>query len=467
MDIQILIGHLTDTTVNLWIKYSNGGSIFCKYGGNIFYQNLKQYNNNTTVFHIKELEPDTKYTFEIGQDSNIKIVVVKTLPANTYSKKCYIGLASCQYPSPHKSDKIFKAFINVLDNKQMEITPVVFHVGDQVYADQLNRKIPFRRADTNAEFTKLYEDKFNGKYFSEFCSKYSSLMTLDDHEIEDNWCMDRLKGNSILSSNPRDLFTVAMRSYKIYQASHSPNYVGCNQKLDNSRFWYTANIGVYNFFVLDTRTERYNENGNLLGDPNIKTSQFNMLCEWLKAQDINTPKFIVSSVIFAPINTSDLKDKVFQKTGISEKSDNWNGYSTRNQLLKFIADNNINKVVFLSGDIHNSLAISMKLTYKEKEIKLYQIISSPLFWPFPFADGDLSNYVLNSDDLVIKKKSLFSNSKKIDIVIDNKWKYSYECHLDSYTQLNNFAILEFNSDMLHVNWYGIDESILASHTIIF
>lgn len=439
----ILLGHITHTSINIWVSYFNDISyeLFCENINNneIQFKILKKHNNYTTVFNINNLNNNTKYTFNIGIKkesvlNTTNIITIKTLPLPSYSKKCCIGLASCQYPFPYKSDKIFRAFTNVLDEKNLNITPIIFHVGDQVYADQLNRKIPLRRADTHEEFKALYENKFKGEYFSKFCSKYPSLMTLDDHEIEDNWSMDRL-------NEKRDLFVCSMNAYKIYQMSHGPNL-----KEISAPLYYTTNIGIYNFFILDTRTDRYNANSDLLGNPANKQSQFSKLCEWLLKQDPNVPKFIISSVIFAPISQVKIKN-----------NDNWNGYKTRDELLKFIIDNNIQKIVFLSGDIHNSLAVTISLKYKNKEIKLYQIISSPLYWPFPFADGDIANYILNAKDLKMKIKD--SNKKK--------WQYSYECHLSSYTQLNNFAIIDFNSNQLDVNWYGVDERVLAYHTIIF
>ena len=301
----------------------------------------------------------------------------------------------------------------------------------------------------------MYEDKYTGKHFSNFASKYSSIMTLDDHEIEDNWSLDRIQ-------DKRDLFLTAIRNYKIYQSSHSPLYNG-----ENSRLFYNINIGIYPFFILDSRTERRNSYGELVSE-----FQFNSLCKWLKDIPQDVPKFIVSSVIFAPFNINVLDDKAFRKTGISS-CDNWNGYSTKNKLLKYIVDNDIQKVIFLSGDIHNSLAAEISLERKGKIIKMYQIISSPLYWPFPFANGNIDDYILDTKDLVLFKNSClpFGSSKNINIKIkdsNNKtWQYNYVCDKSTHSQLNNFAVLEIEKDIVRVKWFNGKEEEIAKYDIIF
>lgn len=470
-NLMIVIGHLTDTTVNIFVGYKNYISyekpIYAKcHNSNInLQQELKPYHNYTTIFRIENLESNTKYSFNISiniDDSSINItkeIIITTLNDNNYDGTINIALCSCHYPNPLKtSDKIFKSFTNVLSNYN---NPIVFHVGDQVYADQLNRYVPIRRVDQHKEFIKLYEDKYSGKHFSNFSSKFPSIMTLDDHEIEDNWNLDRI-------GEKRDLFLSAINAYKIYQMSHSPLFNGNLIDFNNSRLYYNLNIGIYPFFILDVRTERSNKSDRLFSD-----YQFNDLCKWLLECPSDIPKFIVSSVILAPFDKGVEDDKVFRKTGIYKGSDNWNGYSTKNKLLEFIINNNIQKVVFLSGDIHNSLAVTIKLKNKNnnKIINIHQIISSPLFWPFPFANGDINSYILKSTDLCYFTTKCFGKKKDIKLYIKdnngNKWCYNYISHENTHTQLNNFAILEINKENINVKWFGIDEKEITNYHLQF
>ena len=489
-----LIGHVTDSYVNIWqsselTNNSNKLYGFALVNNKLFKIQLKAYDYFIGVLHVDDLKANVIYDIKIGSielskeelnntsdeelknkinmSQEIETLKVKTMPDVSFSDKTTIVLISCHYPEPlGKSDKMFKLMMDILDNKETNNTPLICHVGDQIYADQLNRHIPLRRADTADEFKTLYENKYNGKYFSQFIKKYPSIMTLDDHEIEDNWSMDRISKNNLIGINPRDLFSMAINAYKLYQASHSPLY----ENLENSRLWYTFNIGIYPFFVLDTRTERFAKDGHLLGKPNMPNRQIDRLCSWLKNLSREVPKFIISSVIFVPVTHDDATSP--------KSSDNWSGFpTTREHLLKFIVDNDIQKVIFLSGDVHNSLGVTITLEPTSKTInpiKMYQIISSPVYWPFPFADGDLSNYILDSSSIskisrlgifsiFMKKES--SATFKFNDSTGKAWKMNYVSHLDSYTQQNNFAVIDFDKNELDVKWYGYagENNLLASH----
>ena len=55
-------------------------------------------------------------------------------------------------------------------------------------------------------------------------------------------------------------------------------------------------------------------------------------------------------------------------------------------------------VVYLSGDIHccNMAEISLRGTPEAEQIKMFLVTSSPFYWPFPFADGEPSDFVHDS-----------------------------------------------------------------------
>lgn len=484
-----LIGHLTDTTINIFLGADPATTEkvygFAIFDDHLYINQLKSYNNYTGIIHIDGLEPATKYTIQVGITTDITdiksqidsgyvcAIHITTQPSASFSGKATIGLISCHYPG-HKSDIMFKLMDQILSTKETNNTPVLLHVGDQIYADQLSRYLPVKRADTLQEFYDLYQNKYKGKYCSQVVSKYPSIMTLDDHEIEDNWSMDRISNKQhSLGDRPgysRDLFSVAIQAYKLYQLSHSPLY----DKLDDSKFWYTFDIGSYPFFVLDTRTERYKSEGHMLGKP-AENSQLTALCSWLKAQPRHLPKFIVSSVIFAPFTKADVKSP--------KTSDGWTAFpKTRKSVLQCIADNGIQKVVFLSGDVHNSMAVTINLHSGDTNIPVYQIISSPLYWVFPFADGDINDYVLNSTDQVsigsgslsvLKRGCPFHKRKATWPFKDtagNKWYMDYITHEHSYTQLNNFAVIDFDQNEIDVRWYGYssdpktENNVLAHHT---
>jgi alkaline phosphatase D len=82
-----------------------------------------------------------------------------------------------------------------------------------------------------------------------------------------------------------------------------------------------------------------------------------------------------------------------------EKSDAWSAYpATRQAILEHIVTNRIQNVVFLTGDIHcaNIARLEFTGTPEAETLHAYDITSSALYWPFPFADGDPNNYVHDS-----------------------------------------------------------------------
>ena len=194
--------------------------------------------------------------------------------------------------------------------------------------------------------------------------------------------------------------------------------------------YYQFECGGYPFFALDTRTQRFKDDegglrdNHLLGRPTIDPAhpgQLKRLLDWLSGQQNergNVPKFIVSASVFAPNPIDERIDPDFLPEELKgardstadvllfeanrrrrEKSDAWPAYpATRHAILEHIVKNNIQNVVFLTGDIHctNITRLEFTGTPEAGMLHAYDITSSALYWPFPFADGDPNNYVHDS-----------------------------------------------------------------------
>ena len=215
-------------------------------------------------------------------------------------------VGSCRYPGllwkAKRADAIFgplRAEARGRDGR----TPVKFvtMVGDQIYADMLNRHLPLGLADTFEEFQDRYVSAFGSPNMRRLLKEFPHYMILDDHELEDNWTQDRVK-----KAHSRRVFNLAIGAYMSYQWSHGPRKYG-------RRLFYDFDCGGYPFFVLDTRTQRFMDDvegslddNHLLGRPSLaeeEPSQLSVLLGWLRAQQAergNAPKFIVSSSVFAP-----------------------------------------------------------------------------------------------------------------------------------------------------------------------
>jgi alkaline phosphatase D len=321
------------------------------------------------------LQPSTQYEYQSGyiqakedpdlttlQWNKVDTHQFKT-PSDNDTDTVTFAFGSCRYLLKFFFGSIFdsrgdKAFGSMAN----EGLDQVLMLGDQIYADDLN----FIGADNSVdEYLKRYRDVFSQPKFSKLVSSTPTYMTLDDHEIEDNWPSEATR-RDLLKKYP-----AAMHAYKIYQMSHSPAATLSDDKSKvanvSNNFWYTMNNGCSDFFVMDVRTQRIDESI-------INVEQLKALLDWLD-DGSGRFKFIATSVPFF--------------TDYSKKNDDkWSGYQQqRNHILDFISEKLINKVVFLSGDVHASMAA--ELTRDDNpSFKVTSIVSSPFFWPYPHPNND-------------------------------------------------------------------------------
>ena len=206
-------------------------------------------------------------------------------PAPNASAPLSFLLGSCRYPGllwkRKEADRIWRPML-----QQHEARPVNFTlmVGDQIYADMFNRMIPVGLADTYEEFQERYHTAFGSRNMQKFLRRVPTYMILDDHEIEDNWTQDRLHE----SNTKRILFNLAIGAYMSYQWSHGPRFADSYvhdsaygaadflKRMDTLNLFYDFVCAGYPFFVLDTRTQRYQDDqpgladNHLLGRPSLE-----------------------------------------------------------------------------------------------------------------------------------------------------------------------------------------------------
>ncbi|MFV1976508.1 MAG: alkaline phosphatase D family protein, partial [Candidatus Scalindua sp.] len=399
---------------------------------------------------VRRLPAPTVWAKELASlDPNTAEAVFRTDIEGNADKLSFL-IGSCRYPGllwgKKNADKIFKPILDHLSNNPYGEDPkFILMVGDQIYADMLNRLVPIGLADTYEEFQDRYHQAFGSRNMRRLLRNIPTYMILDDHEIEDNWTQDRIGK----SSKKRLIFNLAMGAYMSYQWSHGPrNYA--------DRLFYNFEHAGFPFFTIDVRTQRFKDaefglkDNHLLGrpsfDPINEPTQLNHLCNWLSDQQEkngNRPKFITSSSVFVPNQVITVKsDK--QK----DNSDSWSAFpQTRKTLLKHIVDNNIQNVVFLSGDIHNSnvAEIDFSGNTSAKNLKAFSITSSAFYWPFSFADGEPSNYVHDSK----KQGDTFTIDEETGVNMDYKAR--------SFTQKDNFCQVNINWPKKELKVRAIDQ----------
>lgn len=486
-----IVGHTTSSSARLWIRgidgddhsraigiaalFKNGRYV----GGTARYFRLRREFDRTGITDFEELAPNTEYTARLGctlvnhrdyetVDHNDDVFSklppatawvddLKRLPADssmarftTFEEKTEKGFSflfgSCRYPGfmfdRKRSDRIFKTMAAECAKDHDDPARFLLMIGDQIYADLLGKAIPVGRADTPKEFHERYNDAFSTPHLRQLMSSVPTYMMLDDHEIEDNWVAGRIKKDS----EKRRLFLMAMAAYASYQWSHGPQSYG-------QRLFYNFSYSNYPFFVLDQRTTRIRddideilEDNHLLGRPAKGTEykgQVDFFCEWLIKQQKtvgNLPKFVVSPSVFAPNSVDSLKQKG------KYQDDAWAAFpTTRRKVLQTIVNNNIQNVVFLSGDIHCSNCAS--ITFKSKKAKVralraYDITSSAFYWPFPFSDGEPLDYVHDSEQ----------EGDGFDVFEDGSVIMHYTA--DHFQQKDNFSRVDVRENEIQVRTFS-------------
>ena len=253
-----------------------------------------------------------------------------------------------------RGDKTFRS-IRRKHGNQGSIDSLIM-VGDQIYADDLNFLKP---DDAIAEYLSRYRAVFSQKHIRALMACVPTYMTLDDHEIEDNWPAQASIKDYVTK------FPAAVHAYQTYQLSHSPLHPVVNGHIDAApdRMWYSHRDGCCDFFFTDTRTERYLGNGT---QEIVSEAQMDALLAWL-GDGSGRVKVIATAVPFWE-STSD---------------DKWNGFlAQRDRILEHIRTNKVKRVLMLSGDVHASMSSELQLK-DDPDFRIVSVVSSAFFWPYP------------------------------------------------------------------------------------
>lgn len=252
--------------------------------------------------------------------------------------------------------------------------------GDQVYTDATAGLMDASTADDR--YQRTYEDLLRTRAVRSVFRRVPVFTMLDDHEIRDNW--HPLKPDTHIEE--------AKAAYLKFQRAAGP---ACTPPEGNTfdPMWYTASIRGVPFFFADTRTERQARTAQRIGDARIMTSgQLDALKRWLSqnARSSNrAPLFVVSPSIFIPRRLTTLGHPAY-----ALRSDAWDGFPrSMHELLAHLVDEEIDNVIFLSGDEHHSCAATAticKLGWDREpaeRVTVHSIHSSGLYAPYTFANG--------------------------------------------------------------------------------
>ncbi|RMH09605.1 MAG: alkaline phosphatase family protein [Nitrospirae bacterium] len=322
-----------------------------------------------------------------------------------------------------RGDKTFRSILRqIQDNDPVDI---LLMIGDQIYADDLGA---IKMDETLEEFNARYRVVFSQPWIRDLMSRVPTYMTLDDHEVENDWPAHAHHKDWLVK------FPAAMHAYLTYQMAGNPLFSANAQgKLEGipTKLWYTFQDGCCDIFMMDTRTERILEPTHARNL--VSPEQLQALKTWL-ANGSGRVKLVVSPVPLFPDHTIETLDK-------------WSGFLTqRTELLDYIRDQNINRVVFLSGDVHCSLSAEL-MSPSMPAFQVISIISSPFFWPYRHP-----------------KPSWFNLSGQLACIEPRDYTLT---HVSSLIATDNFTRLRVNPTGITVEIYGRKGELLQTTTHTF
>lgn len=260
--------------------------------------------------------------------------------------------------------------------------------GDQVYADAtaglfdptglLNPVVSAYRRANKVAWRMVALDR----------PRSADVMTLmDDHEVVDNWEP---------SSNP-ERNAVLLDQMARGRAAFLSEQRGSASA--TTQLWRTATLGSHPVFLGDTRSEREARAPERIEQAQIMSaSQFGALKTFLSSAKPASPqvhRFVATPAIVLPRRLSVAEAPT--RPEVALRSDAWDGYpASLRALLAFIADAQVQRCVFLSGDEHLpcvAKATVQRLGAGAQAVSFWSIHAGALYAPYPFANSVAEDFV--------------------------------------------------------------------------
>ena len=343
-----LLGAVTDTSIRIWARAHRAARLEVEYrrhGESAWRRSpsrlLTSTSDFTGVVALTGLSPATTYDYRLLLDGSVwpgSQATFATLPPTAVPGRIRFILSSdMYYTSPSWS---------IFDRMDARRPDFFLMLGDQIAVD-----VPVRIPPTRHAYQRKYRVYWSQPALQRFWQRTPAFLMWDDHEIDDNWF-----------GGKTGRYLVAKQAYDAYQGSLNP------PSLTPGENYYSFRAGPVDFFILDTRTFRSDDDApDTAAKTMLGAEQKALLKEWLLAS--RAPfKFIGSSVTVSDFGTAG--------DTLLVTSDTWKSFSTeRGEILRFIRDHCIPGVVFLTGDQHWAGVFRLEGT---PPYRFYEFLVTPL-----------------------------------------------------------------------------------------
>jgi phosphodiesterase/alkaline phosphatase D-like protein len=396
-----IVGGLSQSSANIWARADAPSTLHVwlakdpelKDAKRIGEVELTEQDGHAGVLPLTGLQPETQYFYavslQMGRPATADFHSFTTFPEESTRRSFSFTFGSCFLPLAVDVDQTFDEIYRHIESDHLRFG---LFIGDQVYADRPRKNGLGKIAVTLEDYRSIYAYAWSRPSFRRLLPALPLFMILDDHEVDDDWRWDSIERNSssippyssfirqlkgIPSEQrklPLDRIRAALRAYYEHQVMHAPEMLLPLQtdnkgeftfhQGDEGSFAYTFNYGGTAFFVLDTRTLRVKKGKNIL----LGEAQWKKLEAWfLEVKDRYPVKFLVSSgTVLHPFLMDIVRDR-------------WSGFpADRKRLFKFLAENEIEGVRILTGDIHSAHAVSAEIKCPNgRRIPIWEFCSTP------------------------------------------------------------------------------------------
>jgi len=322
---------------------------------------------------VEGLRSDTWYYYQfVAAGERSRIGRTRTFPSfSSTPPEMRFALVSCQ----NYEHGFFAAYRDIC-RQQIDF---VTHVGDYIYESAANPNVPDERRHTGGKLESV--DDYRNRYalyrldpdLQNAHAGFPFLVTWDDHEVDNNYAGLIPEDNQ----SPQEFLRKRENAYRVYKET-MPLRIDSFRRA-KTRIYRRLRFGALaELFMLDCRQYRTDQpcgdgTKTLQSCPAMIDPSATMLGvhqeEWLYRNLVRSRanwNVLAQSVLMMRLDLGALLGpnpplNLFQM-------DTWDGYqAARDRLTAFIAQNHVENIVVLSGDIHSSWAGELKCDFSNPD----------------------------------------------------------------------------------------------------
>ncbi len=360
--ISAIVGDVTSTTARIWVRGQPDDTqldVKIAQSGEVLRREsvaLDLEIASAGVLDLEGLIPDTDYSVSFHTGGEHEQATFRTWGGA--SERFKFLVLSCN--KNYNGEDNFEAIEQICSENDVRL---VLHCGDQIYYGHEKDKCP-----PSAELYRQRYDQTWGadEYARKLLGRLPNYMVLDDHDIADDFNKAALLSERVDAHSAAEHLEFGLPAYETFQRSHGPRPVR------EGKHYYSFSVPGAEFFVMDVRLDRRPYRSFALDSEMVSEEQMQDLQCWLSTHR-DRLKFVVSSLPFVGevsfVSKRLSSDKKWDQGGFNDQ---------RKRLVRFIAESDHGRLVFLAGDMHASYVASLTKKGNEELPLAYELMASPV-----------------------------------------------------------------------------------------